>query len=542
MIEYIINCHNMWRAILANVFYDALIDCQSKLFLLPFMTQEGGCMNFIGTFWALVPAIIAIIIALKTKEVYISLFIGVFAGGLLLTHFQPIAAIEIVFETMMDSLSETWNVGILIFLVFLGTIVALMTRAGGSRAYGKWATQKIQNKQSALFATFGLGVLIFVDDYFNCLTVGSVMRQISDEFHISRAKLAYIIDATAAPICIIAPISSWAAAVSGYTSGDGFTLFLQTIPYNLYALLTIIMVVIVMKTDLNIGGMKEHEISAQCGDVHHGNEEYKSVNDIPCSNKGQVKDLILPVIFLIISCITCMVYTGGFFEGVSFIEAFTNCNASLGLVLGSFMTILFIFILYVPRKIISYTEFAECIPTGFKMMVPAMTILALAWTLGNIVSTHLQAGLFVSQILKNTQFAIAVLPSCLFVIAAGLAFATGTSWGTFGILIPIVTAIFSEGDAMLVICISSILAGAVCGDHISPISDTTIMASAGAQCHHISHVSTQLPYALIVAVSCIVGYIVAGLTQNVWLTFMSGFITLLGILLVISKGNIINNS
>lgn len=492
-------------------------------------------MNFIGTYWALVPAIIAIVIALKTKEVYISLFIGIFTGGLLLTNFHPIAATEIVFETMMNSLSETWNVGILIFLVFLGTIVALMTRAGGSRAYGKWVTQKIQNKKSALFATFGLGVLIFVDDYFNCLTVGSVMRQVSDEFRISRAKLAYIIDATAAPICIIAPISSWAAAVSGYTSGDGFTLFLQTIPYNLYALLTIIMVIIVIKLDLNIGDMKEHEISAQYGDVHHGNEEYKSVDDIPCSDKGQVKDLMLPVIFLIISCITCMVYTGGFFEGVSFIEAFTNCNASLGLVLGSFMTLLFILILYVPRKIISYTEFAECIPTGFKMMVPAMTILALAWTLGDIVSTHLQAGLFVSQILKHTQFAITVLPACLFMIAAGLAFATGTSWGTFGILIPIVTAIFSEGDALLVICISSILAGAVCGDHISPISDTTIMASAGAQCHHISHVSTQLPYALIVAGACVIGYIVAGFTQNVLLTFVSAVFTLMVVLIFIKR-------
>lgn len=525
----------MWRAILANVFYNALIDCQSKLFLLPFMTQEGGHMNFIGTFWALIPAIIAIVIALKTKEVYISLFIGIFAGGLLLTNFHPIAATEMVFETMMTSLSDTWNVGILIFLVFLGTIVALMTRAGGSRAYGKWASQKIKNKQSALLATFGLGVLIFVDDYFNCLTVGSVMRQVCDEFRVSRAKLAYIIDATAAPVCIIAPISSWAAAVSGYTSGDGFTLFLQTIPYNLYALLTIIMVISVIKMDLNIGGMKDHELSAQVGDVHHGNKEYKSVSEIPSSDKGEVKDLILPVIFLIISCIICMIYTGGFFEGVSFVEAFTNCNASLGLVLGSFMTLLFIFVLYIPRKIISYTEFAECIPTGFKMMVPAMTILALAWTLGDIVSTHLQAGLFVSEMLKETQISMAILPACLFVIASGLAFATGTSWGTFGILIPIVTAIFSEGDPLLVICISSILAGAVCGDHISPISDTTIMASAGAQCHHISHVSTQLPYALIVAGACIVGYIVAGLTQNVLLTFVSGVFTLMVVLIFLKR-------
>lgn len=492
-------------------------------------------MDFIGTFWALIPAIIAIVIALKTKEVYISLFIGVFVGGLLLSGFHPIAAIETVFETMMSSLSDTWNIGILIFLVFLGTIVALMTRAGGSRAYGEWATRRIKNKKSALLSTFGLGVLIFVDDYFNCLTVGSVMRNVCDEFKISRAKLAYIIDSTAAPICIIAPISSWAAAVSGYTSRDGFTLFLQTIPFNLYALLTIVMVLCVIRLDLNIGSMKEYEISAQNGDVHHGNEEYKDVHFIEISDKGKVLDLILPVLFLIMSCITCMVYTGGFFNGVSFIEAFTNCNASLGLVLGSFFTLVFIFLLYLPRRILSYNEFAECLPTGFKMMVPAMTILALAWTLGDIVSTHLQAGLFVSTMLEQYQISVAILPACLFVIAAGLAFATGTSWGTFGILIPIVTAIFTEGNPMLVICISSILAGAVCGDHISPISDTTIMASAGAQCHHVGHVSTQLPYALVVAVACIIGYIVAGLTQNVLFTFLSGLLTLLCIIFYLKR-------
>lgn len=492
-------------------------------------------MDFIGTFWALIPAIIAIVIALKTKEVYISLFIGVFVGGLLLSGFHPIAAIETVFETMMSSLSDTWNIGILIFLVFLGTIVALMTRAGGSRAYGEWATRRMKNKKSALLSTFGLGVLIFVDDYFNCLTVGSVMRNVCDEFKISRAKLAYIIDSTAAPICIIAPISSWAAAVSGYTSRDGFTLFLQTIPFNLYALLTIVMVLCVIRLDLNIGSMKEYEISAQNGDVHHGNEEYKDVHFIEISDKGKVLDLILPVLFLIMSCITCMVYTGGFFNGVSFIEAFTNCNASLGLVLGSFFTLVFIFLLYLPRRILSYNEFAECLPTGFKMMVPAMTILALAWTLGDIVSTHLQAGLFVSTMLEQYQISVAILPACLFVIAAGLAFATGTSWGTFGILIPIVTAIFTEGNPMLVICISSILAGAVCGDHISPISDTTIMASAGAQCHHVGHVSTQLPYALVVAVACIIGYIVAGLTQNVLFTFLSGLLTLLCIIFYLKR-------
>lgn len=483
-------------------------------------------MEFVGTIWAILPALIAIIIALKTKEVYVSLFIGIVFGALLLNQFNLMQTIVSVFEIMIESLSDTWNIGILIFLVFLGTIVALMTKAGGSKAYGEFAKRKIKSKQTALFSTFLLGVLIFVDDYFNCLTVGNVMRDITDKLNISRAKLAYIIDATAAPICIIAPISSWAAAVSGYTSGDGFTLFLQTIPFNLYALLTIVMVILVIKLDLNFGEMKEHEIAASNGDVCYGNNDYQEVEQVEVSNKGKTYDLILPVIFLIVSCILCMVYTGGFFEGVSFIEAFTNCNASLGLVLGSFFTLVFIFVLYMSRQVISYHDFTSCIPIGFKMMVPAMTILTLAWTLGDIVSTHLQAGEFVSTMLSNFQIGVAILPMTLFIVASGLAFATGTSWGTFGILIPITTALFTEGDPMLVISIASILAGAVCGDHISPISDTTIMASAGAQCHHVSHVSTQLPYAFVVAIACVAGYLVAGFTQNVVLTFVSGLVVL----------------
>lgn len=492
-------------------------------------------MEYIGSIWALLPAIIAIAIALKTKEVYLSLFIGIFVGSLLLSDFHIINTVVRLFEIMIANLSDTWNIGIMLFLVALGTIVTLTTKAGGSQAYGEWAQKKIKNKKSALFSTFGLGVLIFVDDYFNCLTVGSVMREICDKFKISRAKLAYIIDATAAPICIIAPISSWAAAVTGYTSGDGFVLFLQTIPFNLYALLTIIMVILVIAFNLDFGSMKKHELAAKNGDVHFGNLEYKEIEKIEVSSKGTILDLILPVLFLIVSCIMCMVYTGGFFEGVSFIQAFTECDASLGLVLGSFLTLVFTFILYLPRKIISYTEFAESIPAGFKTMVPAMVILTFAWTLGDIVSTHLEAGVFVQTMLKQYEIATFILPACLFVIGAGLAFATGTSWGTFSILIPIITALFSEGDSMLVICISSVLAGAVCGDHISPISDTTIMASAGAQCHHVFHVSTQIPYALVVAVACFVGYIFAGLTQNVFVTFASGLITLLILVFFIYK-------
>lgn len=499
-------------------------------------------MNFIGTGWALLPAVVAIVLALKTKEVYISLFIGIFIGALLFNDFHLFKAILSVFEVMMERLSSTWNIGILIFLVFLGIIVALMTRAGGSQAYGNWATRTIKNQKMALLSSFGLGVLIFVDDYFNCLTVGSVMRDICDRFKISRAKLAYIIDATAAPICIIAPISSWAAAVTGYTTGDGFTLFLQTIPFNLYALLTIAMVLCVIFFDINIGKMKEHEQAARQGDVFNGKCDYGKAQEMEVSDKGKVYDLVLPVIFLIVSCILCMVYTGGFFDGVPFVTAFSQCDASLGLVIGSFLTLIFMFLLYMPRKVITYNDFAQCIPQGFKMMVPAMTILTLAWTLGSFVSVQLEAGVFVQEMLNTYNIPLFILPPVLFLVATGLAFSTGTSWGTFAILIPIVTDIFASGSSMLVISIASILAGAVCGDHVSPISDTTIMASAGAQCNHVYHVSTQLPYALVVAISCFAGYIVAGITHNVFFTFIAGLCTLFLILFCIVKKNKQNNN
>ena len=483
-------------------------------------------MEFTGTFFALLPAIIAIAMALITKEVYVSLFLGIVTGALLFTGFDVMGAVTQIFETMIESIGDPWNVGILLFLIFLGMIVTLMSRAGGSKAYGLWAKSKIKTNKGAMYSTFALGSLIFVDDYFNCLTVGSVMRSVTDSFNISRAKLAYIIDATAAPICIIAPISSWAAAVTGYTSGDGFSLFLQTIPFNLYALLTIIMVIYVIKNDYNIGSMEKNEIMAQQGDVTFGLHDYQIEEEVKALDKGRVFDLMLPVLFLIISCILCMLYTGGFFNGVDIITAFTECNASFALVLGSFFTLIFIALLYLPRKIMSYKDFTDCIPIGFKTMVPAMSILALAWTLGTFVSDKLEAGAFVLQLLESSTFSVALLPVILFVTAIGLAFSTGTSWGTFGILIPIVTAIFSEGDPLLVICISAILAGAVCGDHISPISDTTIMASAGAQCNHVNHVATQMPYAFIVAGACIIGYIVAGVTKNVYITFVIALISL----------------
>lgn len=494
-------------------------------------------MEFIGTIWALLPPLIAIGLALLTKEVYSSLFLGIVTAALLYGNFNVLTATTEIFNVMIAKTGSAWNVGILFFLVFLGAIVALMTRAGGSKAYGDWAIKRIKTKRGATLSTMILGILIFVDDYFNCLTVGSVMRPVTDKFKISRAKLAYIIDSTAAPVCIIAPISSWAAAVTGYTSGDGFNLFLQTIPINLYAWLTIIMVLIVCLFNFDFGLMKDHEECAQKGDLFYGVNDFEIIEEEKISAKGKVMDLILPVIFLIISCITCMVYTGGFFDGVPFIQAFQECDASFGLVLGSFFTLVFMFFLYIPRKVISFKDFFEALPVGFKMMVPVIMILVLAWTLGGFVSENLQAGLFVSTFLENSNISTAFLPPILFLIATGLAFSTGTSWGTFGILIPIVTSVFLESDPMMVTCIASVLAGAVCGDHISPISDTTIMASAGAQSNHIFHVTTQIPYAMVVAASCFVGYCVAGFTGNNLMAFGSALLMLGIILLIIKKSN-----
>ncbi len=492
-------------------------------------------MNFVGTFWALLPPIIAISLALITKEVYISLFIGVLSGAMLYSDFSFMGTVETVFNVLIEKVGDSWNVGIIIFLVFLGIIVALMNKAGGSAAYGKYASERIKSKRGAMFATFGLGALIFVDDYFNCLTVGSVMRPVTDKFNISRAKLAYIIDATAAPICIIAPISSWAAAVTGYTSGNGFTLFLQTIPYNLYAWLTIIMVIVIAYTQKDFGSMQEHELAAQNGDLFNNNKDYTDNETTQVNKNGKVADLVVPIVSLIIFCVLGLIYTGGFFsgEGISFIDAFASSNASMGLVLGSFFALVLTFVLYIARRVLSYKEFADCFPVGFKMMVPPILILSLAWTLGGICRDYLQAGLFVESILANSQALSNAFPAILFLIALGLAFSTGTSWGTFGILIPIVTEVFPEGSSLLIISIAAILAGAVCGDHISPISDTTIMASAGAQCNHVAHVSTQIPYALTVAVCCFVGYLIAGFTQNVFITFAAGLLMLAICLFVI---------
>ena len=388
-------------------------------------------MNYVKTIWALLPPVIAIIFALKTKEVYISLLIGVVSGTLLLTNFHLVESLNLLFDTVVNCLSKPSNIGILIFLVMLGIIVTLMTKSGGSQAYGKWAKKKMKSSKQSLFSTFILGVVIFVDDYFNCLTVGSVMREITDEFKVSRAMLAYIIDSTAAPVCIIAPISSWAAAVSGYTSGDGFQLFLNTIPFNLYALLTIVMVCYVIGSEFHFGKMKKHELAAQNGDVCFGDDSYQTNEEISYNQKGKVLDLILPVIVLIMSCIIGMIYTGGFFDGKDLITAFSQCDASRGLVYGTFVTLVFVFILYIPRKIISYNEFVECIPEGFKAMVPSILILVLAWSLGDLVSNQLQAGAFVYNTLQSASISTAILPACLFIVGAGSFFFKRDILGNF---------------------------------------------------------------------------------------------------------------
>ncbi len=486
------------------------------------------------TIWALAPPLLAIILALLTKEVYISLFIGIISGALLFTGFDVLPALETTFTVMGERVGS--NMNIIIFLILLGMIVALMTKSGASRAYGNWASKSIKSQRGALFATTGLGALIFVDDYFNCLTVGTVMRPVTDRYNVTRAKLAYIIDATAAPVCIIAPVSSWAAAVGSSlpenSSIDGFGLFLQTIPFNYYAILTLIMVVFIIALKFDFGPMKRASARVPAEVLHEEEEEDEAADAEQKKRHGRVFDLLIPIISLIFLCIFFMLYTGGIFEGKTVADAFADCNSSLSLVLGSFFAILVIFFLYIPRRIISFREFANGLARGFKAMVPAILILSLAWTLSGICSEdYLNAGGFVSRLVSDNQLAHAILPPVFFLVALGLAFATGTSWGTFAILIPISVAIFGEmGGSFLTITVAAILAGAVCGDHVSPISDTTILASTGADCNHIEHVSTQLPYAMLVAVCCLVSYVIAGLSANGWLALGIGVVMLLVIL------------
>lgn len=504
-----------------------------------------------ATVFALLPPVIAIGLALITKEVYTSLLAGIITGGLLYSNFNLELMINTIFFQedggMVYKLADAWNVGILVFLVMLGILVSMLNKAGGSAAFGKWASKHIKTRIGAQISVMILGVLIFVDDYFNCLTVGSVMRPVTDRHKVSRAKLSYIIDATAAPVCIIAPISSWAAAVTSSVPEDsginGFAVFLQTIPYNLYAILTLVMVLLVTVLRVDFGPMKKHEMNAIAGDLfttpgrpYEGNEE-EVINE-----KAHVLDLILPVAVLIASCIVAMVYTGGFFEGASFVDAFAASDASVGLVLGGAVTLVFTFIYYMMRDVLSFEEFAKCIPEGFQSMIAPILILTMAWTLSGMTNL-LGAKYFVADLVANSASAMqGFLPMIIFLVAAFLAFATGTSWGTFSILIPIVIGVFLEGQ-MMVISIASCLAGAVCGDHCSPISDTTIMASAGGHCEHVNHVVTQLPYVLVVGSVCMVGYLLigifkaVGLDAIVWLTLPICIVLLCVVLFVIRTKN-----
>lgn len=502
-------------------------------------TGEETAPAVYSTFWSLLPPLIAIGLALITKEVYSSLFIGILAGALLVANGNPVTAITtMVGDGFISSLSDSWNVGILIFLVILGIIVVVMNKAGGSLAYGEWARDKITTRKGAMGATFGLGVLIFIDDYFNCLTVGSVMRPVTDTHNISRAKLAYIIDATAAPICMIAPISSWAAAVTGVVEGyNGLELFIKAIPYNFYSLLTIVMMIFIIFKDLDYGPMRKYERNAVLhNDIFTDSKTpYEDEIKEPTSSKGRVIDLVLPIIILIIFSIIGMIYTGGFFSGETFIDSFANSDASLGLAMGSLVSLLLTFVWIVARRVLSFNEFMECIVKGFNAMVPAILILTFAWTLSSMTGA-LGAAPYVAGIVEGSAGGLqALLPAIIFLVATFLAFATGTSWGTFGILIPIIVGLGATlSPDMLIIGISACLAGAVCGDHCSPISDTTIMSSTGAQVQHMVHVSTQLPYALTVAAVSFVTYIVAGFTESL-IALPIGIILMVGTLMVIQK-------
>ena len=495
--------------------------------------MEGSM--FIGTWWSLVPPLLAIVLALVTKEVYSSLFIGVAMGALLYTGFHPWNAFVAFFDIMKNSM----NLNILIFDVLLGMIIVLMSKSGGSAAYGKWAGTKIKSKKSAMLATTGLGVLIFVDDYFNCLTVGSVMRPVTDRFKVSRAKLAYIIDATAAPVCIIAPISSWAAAVNSYVPEDagisGFQLFLRTIPYNLYAILTLLMVFTIILTGLDFGLMKKHEKNAAAGDLFtSGGEEFDQVKEEEISSNGKVIDLVLPVLVLIGTAIGAMIYTGFLGGATDVVTAFAGCDAETSLIFATLITVMFMLVLYLPRKVITFKGFMDSFVEGFKMMIPAIGILIFAWSLKGM-GDALEIASFVEKLVGSNASASVLLPAILFLVAIFLSFSTGTSWGTFAILVPIAIAMFPGADnmQMMIIAVASVLSGAVCGDHVSPISDTTVMSSAGAQSNHINHVTTQMQYAVVVAVVSAIGYVIAGFVHIWWLVLGISAVLLLVVLFVI---------
>ena len=498
------------------------------------MEQAANTVLAYGTFWALVPPLVAIVLALVSKEVYSSLFVGIVVGGLLLCQGSGSGFFDAIFKNgLIAKVADPYNVGILVFLVMLGAMVALMNRAGGSAAFGNWAKTHIKSKIGAQIATICFGVLIFIDDYFNCLTVGSVMRPVTDRFKVSHEKLSYLIDSTAAPICIIAPISSWAAAVSGFVEGeDGLTLFIKAIPFNFYALLTIFTLFLVVFWNVNIGPMKKFE-SDDSTDT-----KLESLDLM--ETKGGVLDLVLPIVSLIVFCVLGMIYTGGYFASgeaaKGFVDAFAASDASVGLAIGSFGAFIFTVCFYMSRRVLRFNHCMACLPDGFKAMVPAILILALAWTLKGTTDA-LGAKEFVAGLVKGGASGFMnFMPAIIFVIAAFLAFATGTSWGTFGILIPIVVAAFGGVDySLMIISISACMAGAVCGDHSSPISDTTIMASAGAECNHVNHVNTQIPYVLVVAAISFVTYIVAGLTRSAVLSLLFGFVLTFGVFVLIKR-------
>ncbi len=495
-----------------------------------------------ASFWSLVPPVVAIVLALITKEVYSSLFVGILIGGVFYSGFTFEKTVVHVFQDgIVGVLTDAYNMGILVFLVILGVMVCMMNKAGGSAAFGRWASEHIKSRVGAQLATVLLGVLIFIDDYFNCLTVGSVMRPVTDKHNVSRAKLAYLIDATAAPVCIIAPISSWAAAVTGFVEGeDGFSIFIRAIPFNYYALLTIVMMVTIVILKMDYGPMKLHEANAAAGDLYTTPDRpYANAEEKVDDSKGGVIDLIFPVVVLIICCVIGMIYTGGFFSGTGFVEAFSGSDASVGLMLGSFFAFVITIVFYAVRKVLKFSDSMACIPEGFKAMVPAILILTFAWTL-KAMTDSLGAKEYVAAVVENATGLLSLLPAIIFLVACFLAFATGTSWGTFGILIPIVVAVFvGKNETMMIMSISACMAGAVCGDHCSPISDTTIMASAGAQCNHVNHVTTQLPYAVTVAVVSCVTYLVAGVLQNfiagalvAVISLVVGIVLMIGTLLV----------
>ena len=492
-----------------------------------------------ATFWSLIPPIVAIALALITKEVYSSLFVGILIGGLFYSGFAFETTVTHVFQDgIVGVLSDSYNVGILVFLVVLGIMVCLMNKAGGSAAFGRWASEHITSRAGAQLATILLGVLIFIDDYFNCLTVGSVMRPVTDKHNISRAKLSYLIDATAAPVCIIAPISSWAAAVTGFVEGeDGFSIFIRAIPFNYYAILTIVMMVTIVIMKIDYGPMKLHEKNALDGDLYTTPDRpYANAEEAVDESKGTVVDLVFPIVVLIICCVIGMIYTGGFFEGASFVEAFSNSDASVGLMLGSFFALVVTIAFYAVRKVLKFSESMACVPDGFKAMVPAILILTFAWTL-KAMTDSLGAAEYVAGVMDSAAGGLVnLLPAIIFLVGCFLAFATGTSWGTFGILIPIVVAVFAgTNETMMIMSISACMAGAVCGDHCSPISDTTIMASAGAQSNHVNHVTTQLPYAITVAAVSFVTYLIAGFVKNAFICLPIGIVLMAGTLIVIRK-------